>query len=119
VTAPIQIQVSSGNAVAVNDSFNGEVSAKLERALGRFADRITRVEVHFNDTNSAKGGPADKHCALEARLKGLEPVVVTHDAPSLELALSGAIDRAVRVLDRTVDRHRHIKGRDPFDTATR
>lgn len=39
---------------AVNDRINYE--------LKRFADKITRIEVHLSDENAHKGGPDDIQC---------------------------------------------------------
>jgi ribosome-associated translation inhibitor RaiA len=78
------------------------VDGQLRQALQRFSDRITRVEVHLNDTNSADKAGDDKRCMLEARLRGLNPMSVTHEASNIDLAVSGATDKLVRALDKVV-----------------
>jgi len=67
----MQIQVNTDNHIKGRADVVRLVHSCVEGAVGRFADRITRVEVHLSDTNSHKSGGADKRCVLEARLAGL------------------------------------------------
>lgn len=70
----------------------------VARALERYAERLTRVEVFLRDVNAAKGG-IDKHCVLEARPRGLDPVAAGHRAQSSLEAVTGAAGRLERVLE--------------------
>lgn len=79
----------------------------LKEALSRFEELITRVEVHLSDENAHKEGTADKRCLLEARLKGLKPVVVTNNAENLDIAVSGAIDKLIKSLDSSMGKMRN------------
>ena len=75
------------------------LQATVKEALGRFADHITRVEAHLSDANShAKTNPDAIHCTLEARLVGLEPVVVSDHAGSAHQAIRGAVDKLQRAI---------------------
>lgn len=86
--------------------------------LGRFGDRITRVEVHLSDVNSkAKGGNDDHRCLLEARLATLAPVSVSHLAPTREEALDGALTKLERVIDTTLEKLFDPKGGPSFGDA--
>jgi ribosome-associated translation inhibitor RaiA len=98
----MQIQLNTDNNIRGGQVLQTEVTAKLAAALDRFGGRMTRVEVHLNDVNSAKGGPQDKRCMLEARLSGREPIAATHTAPSLDLALDGALAKLIRAMDSLV-----------------
>lgn len=95
------VQMNTDKHVEGRDALAREVEAKVMDALERFGERITRVEVYFSDVNSDKGGSDDKRCVLEARPKGLDPIAVTHQAPTLELALNGATEKLKRALDST------------------
>lgn len=76
--------------------------------MERFSDRITRIEVHLTDENGqAKSGGNDKRCLLEVRLAGLQPMTVSHDAPSIEQAVSGAVQRMKRSLTSASGRLNH------------
>lgn len=109
------IQLNTDNHVDGHMELAREVEADLEKSLSRFAAQITRIEVHFQDVNADKSGAADKRCMLEARMKGHDPLAVTHSAESVTAALHGARDKLVRLLDKRIDRARPPKGRDPFD----
>ena len=82
-------------------------------AVAHFADRITRVEVHLNDVNGDKHSANDKRCMLEARVAGLKPIAVTHQAAHMAEALHGAAEKLERALSHAVDRLNDSAGREP------
>ncbi len=110
------IQLNTDNHVDGHAKLAQEVETDLEKSLSRFAEQITRIEVHFQDVNADKSGAADKRCMLEARMSGQDPFAVTHSADTISAALHGARDKLVRLLDKRVSRARPPKGRDPFDS---
>jgi len=99
----MKIQINTDNNVEGSDELTQQTQAVLESALERFAQQITRVEVHLSDENSAKGG-SDKRCAMEARLEGMEPVAVTDQAETVEQAVNGAADKLGKLLKHTLGR---------------
>ena len=98
----MQVQVNTDNTVTGSDELTRQVEGVVERALGRFGDRVTRVEVHLGDVNGQKAGDDDHRCQLEARLAGLQPISVSHQADTLEHALDGAAKKLQRSLDTTL-----------------
>lgn len=102
----MQIQVNTDKNIEGSARMTAYFTETLEEALGRFEDRITSVQVHLSDENAEKEGSDDKRCLLEARLKGLKPVVVSHNAENIDYALSGAIDKLVKSLETTIDKQR-------------
>lgn len=109
------IQVNTDNHTAGSAELTKHVEAVIEGVLGRFSERITRVEVHFTDeSSSAKSRDNDKRCVLEARPAGLRPITVSHDGVSVEMALGGAADKLEKTLDRTFERFDDPKGRPSF-----
>ena len=95
----MQIQVNSDNSVAVDAELSRSVEASVYRALQRFADRVTRVEVHLSDVNGTRGGQMDKQCLLEVRPAGRDPVAVTDHAATSDLAVKGAAQQMKRLLE--------------------
>jgi ribosome-associated translation inhibitor RaiA len=87
------------------------VESVVTGALERFGNRVTRVEVHIGDENGHKGGEHDKRCAMEARLSGLQPIAVTGQGTIVEAAISAAVDKLVRAIDRTLEKKYGAKGR--------
>jgi hypothetical protein len=64
------------------------------------------VELHLSDENGKKSGVDDKRCLMEARLAGLAPIAVSHNAATLTQAIDGAAAKLKRALDTAVDRRR-------------
>ena len=111
----MQIQVNTDNHTAGSADLTRQVESKLENALSRFGERVTRVEVHLTDENGRqKIGDNDKRCVLEARLAGLQPITVSADGSSPEQALNGAADKLEKTLDRTLGRLEDPKGRTSY-----
>ena len=96
----MHIQLNTDNHLLGSEVLALELEATVRAALGRFTDRITRVEVHLNDLNSGKTSGRDKRCMMEARVVGRQPLSVVHEARTLALAIDGAADKLVRALDR-------------------
>ena len=95
----VQIQVNTDSNIPGSESLNRHVEDVVHGALERFSERITRVEVHLNDVNGPKAGENDHRCMIEARLGGLRPIAVTHEAATLDESLDGAARKLQRMLD--------------------
>jgi hypothetical protein len=102
----MHIQVNTDNHIAGREQLAEQSRAVVEDALSRFKDQVTRVEVHIGDENSHKGGSNDKRCMMEARLEGLRPFAVTHQAATIDQALQGAADKLKRMLESNLGRLR-------------
>lgn len=75
-------------------------------ALGRFGERVTRVEVHLSDADgSARTSAGSIHCTLEARLVGLETVFVTDNADDAHRAIEGGVRRLKRAVGAAIGKH--------------
>jgi ribosome-associated translation inhibitor RaiA len=95
----MEVLVNTDSSVQGHDALASDVEQVVQQALSRFADRITRVEVHLSDENAQKHGADDKRCLMEARIAGRQPTAVTHHAADLPKAVSGAADKLKRALD--------------------
>ena len=101
------LEIHTDNYIKSSDDLKAQVEAQVASAVERFADRISRVQVHLGDENSdSKGGAADKRCMMEARLEGRPPIAVTHKAPTLEQAMDGAAEKLERSIDSMLGRLR-------------
>ena len=97
----MQIQVNTDRHVAGHEALAQRVCGDVANALDRFAEHITRVEVHLSDENGDRDAGADKRCMMEARFKGRQPIAVTELAASLDQAVSGAADKLARLIETT------------------
>lgn len=92
------------DAGRVSDFF----SPIIEKEFERFSSHVTRFEVHLSDQNSIKdGGVDDRKCMIEARIKGKQPIVVTHFSNSNDQAIKGAIDKMKISIDSVIGKLRN------------
>jgi ribosome-associated translation inhibitor RaiA len=86
------------------DAIDAHIAAAVDSAVGRFGDRVTRVEVHVGDVNKGKGGPDDKRCMMEARPAGEKPVAVEAVGDDLYRVITDASGKLERVVGKKLDR---------------
>lgn len=79
-------------------------TSQIAEELSRYQSHITRIEVHLSDENGKKEGLDDILCLLEARLEGRKPIAVSHQSDTIELALSGALDKLKAALETILGR---------------
>lgn len=100
----MQIQVNAGRHIQGGQSLEEFFINMARESLERFGSHITRVEINIKDQNADKQGNNDKSCTIEARLAGLKPTAVTNEDSSVEAAVSGALDKLTRSLNKTIGR---------------
>lgn len=108
----MQFQFNTNSSVMGTQNVAERIEAQVRQKLARFEDRLTRLEVHVTDVNSAKHGADDKHCTIEARPRGSRPIGVTGKASEVDaaarIAASTMAERLERIFGKA-ERHR----RDP------
>jgi len=102
----MQIQVNANHHVPGGSSLVSHVENVVKHVLEHYKDQVTRVEVHLSDENSHKGGDHDMRCMMEARIRGLHPIAVTHHGENMNAAIEGAADRIERAVRKTVEKRR-------------
>jgi ribosome-associated translation inhibitor RaiA len=104
----MQIQINSDKNISLHNKLSNFVESELHRTLSRFDSHLTRIEVHLSDENGSKPGsktgPQDKRCKLEARPRGLQPIVATGVAGNTQQSISGAALKMKRQLAATFGR---------------
>lgn len=86
------------------DPIDDHIATAVDHAIGRYADRVTRVEVHIGDLNKGKGGHDDKRCMMEARPAGEKPVAVEAVGDDLYSVITDASQKLARVVGKKLDR---------------
>lgn len=109
----MQVLVNSDHHIVGGEDLTERVRGVVAGRLERFEGRITRVEVHLSDLNSLKLGERDKRCMMEARVGGLKPIAVSHEAPTLTEAIHMAADKLERAVARTLGKLEDTPGRAP------
>lgn len=102
----MQIQIFA-QGLDVPDALRSYVERNLTEVLKHHSERLTRVEVHLKDLNSQQKNGIDKRCLLEARPRGLDPVVTEHDASEFKDAVHQAVLKLERALQHRIDKHRN------------
>ncbi|MDP2359217.1 MAG: HPF/RaiA family ribosome-associated protein [bacterium] len=101
----MRIQINTDSHVEVNDRLARKIRELVRGGLERFGGQVTRVELHLSDEDGDKSaGVESLRCLLEARLAGLQPVSVSHQAPGPEQAVDGAVEKVRRALEKTIGR---------------
>tara|TARA_R110000868_G_scaffold175216_2_gene412163 strand:- start:111 stop:425 length:315 start_codon:yes stop_codon:yes gene_type:complete len=93
------IQFNTDKNIQGTEALEKFVSEKINHALKHMDDKITRIEVHLSDQNADKGGSDDIQCKLEARLEGIQPVLVESKNSTKEKAIDSAIEKMKSTLD--------------------
>ncbi|WP_031527419.1 HPF/RaiA family ribosome-associated protein [Dyadobacter crusticola] len=101
------IQFNTDKNITGNEETAAPLVEFLNNDLARFSKHITRLEVHLSDENGHKEGQDDIRCMIEARLEGRQPLAVTNDADSGELAVKGASDKLKNALETIIGRSRN------------
>jgi len=100
----MQVQMNYAN-VEASEALETHIREALDATIGRFADRLTRIEVHLSDLNGPeKGGPNDKRCRIEVRPSGADPLLVESVADSFYGAADDAAGKLRRLLTSRLDR---------------
>ena len=94
----MKIQVNSDKSIRVDARLTRFVEAEVSRVLGRFAAKLTRVEVHLSDVDNKKVGQADKRCLIEVRPAGARPVSASAKATKMASAVGEALGKMQRSL---------------------
>ncbi len=102
----MHIQVNTDHTIEGHEALAAHIRGVVENALSRMSDHITRVEVHLTDETGPKSGNNDKRCMMEARLEGRQPIAVTDEATTVDLAVNGAADKLARLIEHTLGKLR-------------
>jgi len=97
----MQVQFNSDSSVMGTQEVAERIEAAVRDKLARFAERLTRIEVHVRDDNARKGGSVDKACMIEARPRGGKPISVTEHGDTVD----NAARRAANALAQRLEHH--------------
>mgnify|MGYP000722391275 CR=1 FL=1 len=99
------IKLNTDKNISGNEKLEKYLDSLISDGLKRFAEDITRVEVHLADENGDKKGENDKRCTLEARLANKQPMAVTSYGSTIEKAVSSGIDKLTSMLGSRLKRN--------------
>ncbi len=97
----MKVQINSDQTIKDSYEYLTETQIfekNLMDSLRHFQNYISKIIVRFSDVNGSKESFNDKRCLIEVRLIGVQPIITTHQANNLHMALNGATDKAKRSL---------------------
>jgi ribosome-associated translation inhibitor RaiA len=94
----MKIQVNSDKTIDVDANLTRSIEDEVTRVLGRFATKLTRVEIHLSDVDKKKMGQADKRCLIEVRPMGARPLTASARDTKMSTSISGALAKMQRSL---------------------
>jgi ribosomal subunit interface protein len=95
----MQVQVNHDDHVPGREAMERKIAQMIQGELDRYAEHITRVEVHLSDANAEKLADDGKRCLIEARVAGHGQLTASHQTGDMRAAIDGAVDKLLRVLD--------------------
>lgn len=98
------IQINTDKTLTGEKRSSDFFTSQIAEALQRFESHITRIEVHLKDENGKKDGFNNISCLLEARLEGRQPIAITNQADTIDLAVIGAIDKIKTAIETILGR---------------
>lgn len=107
----MKIQFNTDKTIPGNEKDQHYFNSLIEEGLKNFESHITRIEVHLSDENGKKEGLNDIRCLLETRIEGRQPLAVSCQTDTVELAVSGAIDKLTASLETIIGRIQNHENR--------
>jgi len=100
----MQIQVNTDNTVANHAPLVSHVETVVKEFLDRYAERISRVEVHLSMINDHKNKGGEHRCLMEARMEGHPPIAAGDSADTLHQAIHSAAEKLKKAIESTLGR---------------
>lgn len=89
--------------MTIPDELNAQIRKQLSAKLGKFATRIERLTVRFEDVNGPRGG-VDITCRAKAVLDGVPSVMTRAHAATPKLAFTRAATALIRATRKALER---------------
>jgi hypothetical protein len=102
----MKIQFNTDKTITGNEKDQLYFNSLIADGLENFESYISRIEVHLSDENGKKEGLNSKRCLLETRLEGKQPIAVSCLEDTVELAVSGAIDKLTASIETIIGRRK-------------
>jgi putative sigma-54 modulation protein len=91
---------------ALTEALRSYTLKRLRFALGRDDNVVMRARVRLADINGPRGG-VDKRCQVELAMAGHSNILIEDTQTDLYFAIDRACERAMRTLNRRLERVRY------------
>ncbi len=117
----MQININTDSTIERSQGLTDHVNEVVGSSVHRFAEHISRIDVHLSDNKSEKSVDGDNRCMIEARIAGYNTIAVSDHSATLHQAISGASDKLKRAIDSALgklhDSKRHAAAKAGNDGA--
>jgi ribosome-associated translation inhibitor RaiA len=96
--------LSTDKTIHGNESLHDHFTSLIATKLAQYKTHIFNIDAHVKDENGIKEGRNDISCLLEASLEGRKTMIASNQADTIELAVSGAIEKLKHALDTNIGR---------------
>lgn len=93
------IQINTDKTISGEERSTDFFKVQIADDLKRFETHITRIEVHLKDENGKKEWFNKISCMLEARLEGRQPIAITNQANTIDLAINGTVEKVKTAIE--------------------
>jgi hypothetical protein len=100
----MKIQFNTDKTITGNEKDQLYFNSLIADGLENLESHISRIEVHISNENGKKEGLNSKRCLLETRLEGRQPIAVSCQEDTVELAVFGAINKLTTSLETIIGR---------------
>ena len=100
----MKVTVSSRTS-PIDDVIRADIRGRVHFALSRFSPRIDEVTVQIGEVIEARGG-SQQLCRLSVRMKRLGSFSIESVEDEVMIAISRAVERAAKRVQRILDRRR-------------
>jgi putative sigma-54 modulation protein len=95
--------------IDIDETSRDRLARRVEFALGRLGQHVSRVWVHLTNDHGPRGG-SDKRCRILVRLQHLPDVLIEDRDSDLNVVIDRAVNRAGLTVRRELSR-RNSRGR--------
>ena len=91
------------HGIDIDEASRDRLERRVEFALGRLGQHVSRVWVHLADDHGTRGG-SDKRCRVLVRLQHLPDVLIDDHDSDLNVVIDRAVNRAGLTVRRELSR---------------
>lgn len=100
----MNIQLNTDKNIQGHERLESYLEGLVGDKMSRFAEHLTRIEIHLSDENGPKEGPEDIKCTMEARPRKMQPIVVSSNGDTIEKAVNAALGKLSKAVATRIDK---------------
>jgi hypothetical protein len=98
----MNIEINTDKTNNGDEKHQDKLIVQISKELNNYNSHITDIAVHLSDHNGHKKGWNYILCLLKAKFDDKDPIVVSNQAITTEIAMAGAIDKLMASIESTL-----------------